>query len=222
MFVGHYAPACLVKAAKPEIPLGFLFLAAQLIDVAWAILVLGGVEKVRIVPGFTASNALDLYYMPYTHSLVAAVLWAVSALVVYRFVPQVRPWVLAGLLGLTVLSHWVLDLLVHVPDLPLYANSHKLGLGLWNYPIFENTLEVIILLGSMLAMVKMQPGADGSTLRKALSLCIVLTLAQLYMALGPLPASAFVLATSSLACYAAFCALAWMFDRRAVPAGGAD
>ena len=70
MFVGHYGPALVGAAAKKTIPLWVLFLAVQLLDVFWSIFVLLGIEKVRIVPGITVANPLDLYYMPYTHSLV--------------------------------------------------------------------------------------------------------------------------------------------------------
>lgn len=79
MFIGHYGPAFVIKSIRPAIPIWLLFIAVQIVDVAWAVLVLLGIEKVRIVPGITASNPLDLYYMPYTHSLAAAVLWAVSS-----------------------------------------------------------------------------------------------------------------------------------------------
>ena len=109
MLVGHYAPAFFIKAAKPSMPMWLLFVAVQLADIAWAALVLLGIEKVRIIPGFTASTPLDLYYMPYSHSLVAALLWSLAALLVYRWIPHTRPWRLAYLLGIAVLSHWLLD-----------------------------------------------------------------------------------------------------------------
>jgi hypothetical protein len=79
MFVGHYGPSFAAKALKRPIPLWVLFLAVQLLDVFWSIFVLLGIEKVRIVPGITATNPLDLYYMPYTHGLDAAVLWSWAA-----------------------------------------------------------------------------------------------------------------------------------------------
>jgi len=79
MFVGHYGISFAAKRLDKTIPLWVLFLAVQLLDVGWGILVPLGVEKVRIVPGITASNPLDLYYMPFTHSLVAALLWSLGA-----------------------------------------------------------------------------------------------------------------------------------------------
>jgi hypothetical protein len=132
MFVGHYGVSFAAKQVDPQIPLWLLFIAVQWLDVVWAPLVLLGIEKVRIVPGFTASNPLDLYYMPYTHSLVAASLWSLAALFAYRLMAQERRWTPAIVVGGAVFSHWVLDFIVHRQDLPLYDNSAKVGLGLWN------------------------------------------------------------------------------------------
>jgi hypothetical protein len=102
MFVGHYGPSFAIKSLHPTIPLWLLFIAVQLVDVAWAVLVLLGVEKVRIVLGITASNPLDLYYMPYTHSLVAAIFWAVAVAVLIRLVPGVATRSAAVWVGIAV------------------------------------------------------------------------------------------------------------------------
>lgn len=93
MFVGHYAVSYAVTGVDRRISLGLLFVAVQAVDVAWA--VLAGVEKVRIIPGITASNPLDLYYMPLTHSLLATGVWcaaAVTALVAYFVFAGVAEW----------------------------------------------------------------------------------------------------------------------------------
>src|SRR5216683_2494469 len=119
MFVGHYGVSLAAKRGDRSIPLWVLFLAVQLLDVFWSLFVLIGVEKVRIVPGITASNPLDLYYMPYTHSLVAAILWSVAVAVIARLLPGVTTRPAAVWVGIAVFSHWVFDLLVHRPDLPL-------------------------------------------------------------------------------------------------------
>src|SRR5258708_24902072 len=121
MFVGHYGPSFAAKALKQSIPLWILFIAVQWVDVMWSVLVLLGIEKVRIVPGITATNPLVLYYMPYTHSLLATILWSLGAVLAYRAIPKLGSWVTAGIVGAAVFSHWVLDLLVHPPGLPLYA-----------------------------------------------------------------------------------------------------
>src|SRR5437879_10301817 len=125
MFVGHYGVSFAAKRRDPSIPLWALFVAVQLLDVSWSLFVFFGVEKVRIVPGITASNPLDLYYMPYTHSLVAAILWSVAVAVLARLLPGVTTRSAAVWIGIAVFSHWVLDVLVHRPDLPLYDDTMK-------------------------------------------------------------------------------------------------
>src|SRR6266446_4987290 len=145
MFVGHYGVSFAAKKAEPGIPLWVLFIAVQLLDVLWAPFVLLGIEKVRIVPGITASNPLDLYYMPYTHSLVAALIWSAGAFALYRLVMPRGGAPAALVVAAAVLSHWVLDLVVHRPDLPLYDDSAKVGLGLWNHPAPALGLEAALL-----------------------------------------------------------------------------
>src|SRR5580704_19454689 len=90
-----------------SVPLWVLFLAVQLMDVLWSIFVLLGIEKVRIVPGITATSPLDLYYMPYTHGLDTAILWALLVTVVYRMVRRESGWAAAALVGAAVFSHWI-------------------------------------------------------------------------------------------------------------------
>jgi len=103
MFVGHYGPSLGLRRASGGVPLWALFLAVQFVDVLWALLVIAGVEKVRITPGFTASSPLDLYYMPYTHSLAASIAWALLLGWFASFV-----WSRRGgfAVGACVLSHW--------------------------------------------------------------------------------------------------------------------
>jgi hypothetical protein len=133
MFVGHYGPAFALKRYAPESSLFALCIGVQLVDIAWGVFVLAGIEEVRIVPGFTESNALDLAFIPYTHSLVAAVVWSVLGGVVSWLVAGRKSARIGIAAALAVASHWVLDLLMHRPDLPLYGDSMKVGLGLWNY-----------------------------------------------------------------------------------------
>lgn len=217
MFVGHYGPSFAIRAARPEVPLWVLFVAAQLVDIAWAVLVLGGVEKLRIVPGITAANPLDLYYMPYTHSLVAALLWAVAAAVACRVVLRWKDWGSAAWVGAAVLSHWVIDWLVHRPDLPLYGNSMKVGLGLWNYVALSLALEVLVL-GAGLWLYLTKTRAISTVGRYGPVAFAVLMLAvQIASLVGPLPPSPQVVAASGLGAYLVFAALAGWIDRGRVP-----
>jgi hypothetical protein len=145
MFFGHYRVSFGIKSIDRKIPLWVLLIAGQLMDVLWSPLVIIGIEKVRIVPGFTASNPLDLYYMPYSHSLIAAIGWSGISFIAYQLFSQSSSRQSALLVALAVFSHWLLDLLVHIPDLPLYNDSYKVGLGLWNYPVVAYPLEFVLL-----------------------------------------------------------------------------
>ncbi|NNE18158.1 MAG: hypothetical protein HKN10_06750 [Myxococcales bacterium] len=142
MFLGHYGPSFGLRYASGGVPLWVLFLAAQFVDIVWSVLVITGVEKVRITPGFTASSPLDLYYMPYTHSLAASVVWVLVLGWLASLVWSRRGGVVVGV---CVLSHWVLDLLVHVTDLPLWGDVHKVGFGLWDRPVIAFVLETAVL-----------------------------------------------------------------------------
>jgi hypothetical protein len=145
VLVGHYSAALAAKLAEPRAPLWALVLAAQLVDVLWVLLVLGGVEHLRLDPSLP-SNPLDLYHMPYTHSLVGALAWGGLAFGAARL--ALGSNAVAAAIGATVVSHWLTDLLVHRPDLPLWPGSAKLGFGLWNYPLVGLALELGLLLGA--------------------------------------------------------------------------
>src|SRR5215471_14624527 len=157
MFVGHYSASFAGKALEPRIPLWVLFVAVQFVDVLWAIFVLLGIEKVRIAPGITASSPLDLYYMPYTHSLVGALGWSALAFVVWQFFPKLGGRRAGIILALAVFSHWVLDLIVHRPDLAVYDNVHKMGFGLWNYRSPAFILEIAVLVGGAALYIRRAP-----------------------------------------------------------------
>jgi hypothetical protein len=211
MFVGHYGVSFAAQRADRSIPLWVLFLATQLLDVLWAPFVLLGIEKVRIVPGITAANPLDLYYMPYTHSLVAALAWSFVGGLVYRLVARSASPRTAVLVGLAIFSHWVLDFLVHRPDLPLYDNTAKVGLGLWNHPAIALGLEAVFLFGGLWLCL-------GSRIRRSLGTIVfaVLMLAlQVYVFLGPPPPSDRAAAWTGLIGYVVLAAVIWLLkDRR--------
>lgn len=131
MFIGHFAVALAAKRAVPVVSLGTLFLAAQFLDLLWPTLLLLGLEQVVIAPGITTVTPLDFTHYPWSHSLLMVAGWSVLlGAAHYALKGSVRA---ALVIGLLVLSHWLLDLLVHRPDLPLTpaADSPLLGLGLW-------------------------------------------------------------------------------------------
>jgi hypothetical protein len=210
MFVGHYGVSFAAKRVAPTIPLWALFIAVQLLDVIWAPCILLGIEKVRIVPGITASNPLDLYYMPYTHSLLAALLWSAAAFVVYRrFATRGLVEMAAFVVALAVLSHWILDFLVHRPDLPLYDNTAKVGLGLWNVPAVAFALETALLFGGMWLYF-----GTGSVPRlRMVVFGLVMLAIQAHVFFGPPPVSDRAAAWTALAVYALFAIIVARLER---------
>ena len=131
MFIGHFAVAFGAKSVAPRVSLGWLFVAAQFIDLLWPTLLLLGVERVRIVPGATEVTPLVFEHYPISHSLLAVVGWAALVGIVHFWLRRQR--VAALVLGVLVVSHWVLDALVHQPDLPLYPGSAIVaGLNIWS------------------------------------------------------------------------------------------
>ena len=154
MFVGHYSVAFAAKSDKNKIPLWVLFIAVQFLDYIWATLVLLGIEKLRVIKGFTAGSMLDSYFHPYSHSLVTAILWSVVAAIVYKVFcsRHGRHYIkyAALIVGLAVFSHWVLDLIAHPRDLAIYDNTWKVGFGLWNYRDPEFALEIALLAAGIM------------------------------------------------------------------------
>lgn len=147
MFVGHFAPALLGATLRGAPPLAILFVAAQFVDWVFFALVLMGVERLRIRPGYTAVSPFDLYHMPYTHSLLGcAVLSLIFGAYVYFVKRALRPAVIACCVAQ---SHWILDWLVHVPDLTLAGRPPKHGLGMWRSASIEMPLELGLTLGSL-------------------------------------------------------------------------
>jgi hypothetical protein len=130
MFVGHLGVALAAKNVRPEVPLWILVSASFGVDLLWPLLLLSGVETVRVDPGNTAFTHLDFEHYPWSHSLVMSVFWAALAgVLVFVALRSSRGALLAG--GLVV-SHWVLDLITHRPDLPLWPGGPLMGIGLWN------------------------------------------------------------------------------------------
>jgi len=217
MFAGHYAVSLACKGVEQRLPLWLLFLAVQFVDILWSILILLGIEKVRLVPGITATNPFDLYYMPYTHSLVAAVVWSALVFLGYRlFISQRsasrdRP---ALFLALAIFSHWILDLLVHRPDLPLYDNTHKLGLGLWNYPMPTFALEAAILFGGMWLYMRSTKGGSSVGKYGMPIFGIVLLLVHWILFFGPPAPSPDATAVLLLVLYLGFAAVAAWLERK--------
>ena len=214
MFIGHYGPSFAIKAWKKTIPLWILFLAVQLVDIFWSIFVLLGIEKVRIVPGITATNPLDLYYMPYTHSLLGAAVWSVIAALAYRLFARLDGWLAAAIVGAAVFSHWILDLIVHRPDLPLYDDSYKVGLGLWNYPALAFALEIALLFGGIFLYLRATTPKDTIGRYGMVVFGLITVAVQAYVFFGPPPVSDKAAAATALVLYFVFAAIVYWLEQK--------
>src|SRR5881394_1969111 len=213
MFVGHYGVAFAVKTDRNKIPLWVLFVAVQLLDFLWAPFVLLGIEKVRFVPGITATNALDLYYMP-SHSLIGALFWSAVAFAIYKIGwRNIASNSAALLVGFAVFSHWLLDLIVHRPDLAIYDDTMKVGFGLWNCRGVEFVLEIgILLFGAVLYLKR-----NSAIARKIGIIVFVATLILIQTSntfLRRLPSSDRAFAITALVFYTVFAVIAFLLEKR--------
>ena len=147
MFIGHFAPAMIAARHKDAPSLPVLFIGAQLVDWAFFGLLLTGAEKMRVTPGISAMNPMDLYHMPYTHSLLGSAIFALAFGALIFAATRNRTGALIA--AAVVLSLWFLDLLVHVPYLTLAGSPPKMGFGLWNHPSIEMPLELALPFGSL-------------------------------------------------------------------------
>jgi len=130
MFLGHVAVGLAASAKEPRLRLGTAVLAAQWADTVWPLFVLAGLERVTIAPGDTVVTPLRFDHYPWSHSLVALVVWAMAFAAVIR--ARLKSPLAAGLAGAAVLSHWLLDVASHRADMPIGLAGPKIGLGLWN------------------------------------------------------------------------------------------
>jgi len=213
MFVGHYGVSFAFKSLEKPLPLWLLFIAVQFVDVLWAVFVPLGIEKVRITPGITASNPLDLYYMPYSHSLVAALLWSGAGFVGYKLTRR-RATYAAFLLSGAVFSHWVLDLIVHRPDLPLYDDTYKMGFGVWNYPALAFALEGSLLFGGMLLYLRSTSAVSRLGKFGMPVFSIVLLAVQAVVFFGAPPSSPSAAALTAILSYVVFAAVVYWLEKK--------
>jgi len=221
MFLGHYGVALALKRAEPKISLGTLFVATQLADLLWGIFLLLGWEHVRILPDTNPLLTLQFYDYPISHSLVGAVGWGIAAGAAYYSWPTrdtTRHWQAAALVAAAVASHWALDFLVHVPDLPLAGNdSPKVGLGLWTHFGVSVALEFVVLAaGTALYVARRSRRHPVRPVRLGfvLLLLAVTYLASLY---SPPPPSIVVIGVSDIVFLLGIGALAAWADRAASP-----
>ena len=216
MFIGHFAVGLGAKKAAPRVNLALLFVACQLLDRIWPVLVLLGVEKVGVDPAASVVTPFDFSYYPYSHSLVMTCIYSLAVGAIGWRLPHLGR---AGVVvGLVVFSHWMLDFISHRPDLPLLFGDPKVGLGLWNSLVAT----VIVEAGGFAAGVwlYLKAAAPETKKQKAIFWSLIGFLLLVYAGnlFGPKPPEGTppaAIAGPALAMWL-IVVWAWFADRRAV------
>jgi membrane-bound metal-dependent hydrolase YbcI (DUF457 family) len=220
MFIGHYALGSAGRGAwraRPGAPsLGTWFMAVQWLDLVWPILVVTGIERLQVVPSDDPYLRLDFTHYPWSHSLLAALVWAVAFGAVYRW--RTGDGRSALWLGGGVFSHWVLDLVVHVPDLPLYPGSPlRVGLGLWHSVAGTLVVEGGLFVLAVAFYVRRTRALDAVGRWAWWALVAFLLAAYAASLLGPPPPGAMAVGASALLLWL-LVPWAYWIDRHRAPA----
>jgi hypothetical protein len=221
VLLGHYGVALALKRVEPKLSLGTLFLGAQLLDLLWGIFLLLGWERARIIPDYTPVTPLEFLHYPISHSFIGTICWSIVAAALYYSWPTrdtSRHWQAAAIVGVAVLSHYPLDVLTHVPDLPLAgSDSPKLGLGLWNSPA-ATILAELVVLGLGLAIYIAYRSHRHPVRAVRLGIVTLILVGTYFGSLyGPLPPDMITVAIADIVLVLGVAALAAWADRRAAP-----
>jgi len=212
MFIGHFAVGFAAKKFAPRTSLATLLAAPLFLDLLWPVFLLLGWEHVRIVPGITRYNPLDLYDFPWSHSLLMSLVWATAFGLIYYRASRYRPGALAIWFG--VVSHWILDWVTHRPDMPLYpGGGPRLGLGLWNHVVATMTVEIAMLAIGAWMYASVTRARD--TIGRSAFIAYVLVLLLLFIGdrFSATPPTVSEIIWSGLIAEAVLLAWPWWFDR---------
>jgi hypothetical protein len=218
MFIGHYALGFGAKRLEPRLPLPLLLAAPQALDLLWPIFVVGGIERVEVAPGDTAFTPLHFVSYPWSHSLVMAMVWATALGLAVRARGATAR--MTGIVWALVVSHWVLDVASHRPDMPLLPGGGPLlGLGLWRSVPATLVVEIAMFTAGVTLYLRSTRAADRVGRWTLVGLVGFLLVAYLGNVLGPPPPSATAVAVSALALWL-IPLWGWWIERhrRAVPA----
>jgi hypothetical protein len=213
MVIGHYAVGMAAKRLAPRTSLGTLFAAAALLDLIWPVLVLAGIEVVAITPGATVVNPLTFISYPWSHSLVMSIAWGILFGTVYLLLRRY----LAGaiVVALLVVSHWLLDFVVHVPDLPLVpGNSPRFGLGLWNSLPASLAVELGLFALGLWIYARTTKARDLAGQWGLIGMALFLLLIFAAATFGPPPPNTTVIAASDLSQWLIVGLAAWVDRHR--------
>ena len=224
MFLGHFGAALALKRLEPKVSLATLVLGTQLVDLLWGGCLLAGWEEVRIDPGYTAVTPLQFVHYPITHSLIGTLGWALAAAAIYYSWPTrdtSRHWQAAAIVGVAVLSHFPLDVLVHVPDLTVAGDgTPRFGLGLWQSVPATLGAELLVMAGGLAVYVAFR--SRRHPVRPGRLAGFVVVLVGLYLAsvFGPPPPGVTMLAVTDIVGLSALALYAGWVDRRADTGAG--
>jgi len=214
VFIGHYAVCFAIKRYEKKTSLGKLFIAVQCLDLLFFSLVIAGIEKFSLQEHYMAASHLKIEYFPWSHSVVAAIIWSLFAYCIFMYLIPIRGSranKVAVLMALAVFSHWVLDFLVHAPDLPVLGeNSPKLGLGLWNYSITSWLLEAGILIAAFALYIRKTRVRRKKGRHAMLVLLVIMLLVGALNTFGPVHVAA---KGFSITAIVSFLVLAWLAAR---------
>ena len=211
MFIGHYALGFAAKRVAPRTSLGTLFVAPTLADLLWPVFLLLGWEHAHVVPGPNPFLTLWLDDYPYSHSLFALIVWGA----VFGYLYKVRRGDrrAAVVIGLLVVSHWVLDFVTHRPDIQLYPGGAKLGLGLWNSVAGTVIVESVMLIAGVAIYFRATRARDGIGRWGIWALALLLAAGYYGSLFSPTPTDTNALAIGGLVFEAVFVLVAWWVDR---------
>lgn len=217
MFIGHFALAFAAKRAAPPVSLGTLFLACQLADLVWPNLVLLGIERISIVPGITVTSPIDFEFFPYSHSLVMSIGWAVLAALIYRLARRNATMTALLVIAGLVLSHWILDVVSHRPDMPLTTSGDtKLGLELWSSKPATIIVEAVMLAVGVAIYAGMTAARDRIGTYGLWGLVGFLVLINIANMFGPPPPSAMAVPWAAQAMWLIVAGAYWIDRHRTV------
>ena len=212
MLIGRFALGFAAKRVTPGISLAVLFGAAQLADLFWPIFLALGIEHVRIDPGNTAFTPLDFVSYPYSHSLVALVVWGVAFGLVYRAITRENGLAFLMIAALVV-SHWVLDVVTHRPDMPIYPNGPRVGLSLWNSPVGTLAVDLVMYAAGLWMYLRATRARDGVGRWALIAFAGFMLIAYGANAVGGPPASLPVLYISAIVAACLLMLWSWWADR---------
>jgi len=215
MFIGHFGVGFAGKRLVPRVSFGTLVLSVQFIDLLWPLLLLAGLEHVRVEPGITAFTPLDFYEYPISHSLLSVLGWGLGfGLVYYQWKRDLRG---AIILGVGVLSHWLLDFITHRPDLPLLPGSDvRVGLGLWNSVTGSFVVEGLIYAAGLSLYLRSTKPIDRTGTVALWTFAAFLVAMWVLNAFSPPPPGQTAIAVGSLSLWV-LVAWAYWLDRHRKP-----